>query len=109
MYTPCAGRHADHRDKTRIYTGDPDTSDGFDPDSIKKTITEEAKKNPNNPFRGLSVAIAKLIHIPNRKKNMVNMDELLKSDNPGEDQINDLLENSELTKTYLNSRKKKKT
>lgn len=91
------------------HAGDPDTSDGFDPDSIKKTITEEAKKNPDNPIRGLSAAIAKLLHIPNRKKNMVKVDELLTSDNPGKDQINDLLEKSELTKTDLNSRKKKKT
>ena len=40
---------------------------------------------------------------------MVKVDELLTSDNPGKDQINDLLEKSELTKTDLNSRKKKKT
>ena len=86
------------------HSDDPDTSDGFDPEAIKKTIADEAKKNPNNPRRGLSVALAKLLHIPNRSKNLDKIDVLLSAEEPSEEQIDDVLEKSSLVNPDTNKK-----
>lgn len=88
------------------HSEDPDTSDGFDPEAIKQTITDEAKKNPNNPRRGLSVALAKLLHIPNKSKNIDKVDELLGSEEPTEEQIDGVLEKSSLVNSDAGKKKK---
>ena len=88
------------------HSDDPDTSDGFNLEAIKKAITDEAKKNPDNPRRGLSAALAKLLHIPNRAKNINKIDDLLSAEEPTEEQIDEILEKSSLVNPDADKKKK---